>query len=61
LIVATQILSTGKAPCPQLNLKESQGSDGSAIDLPECREVAVLSCGMNQQVGATRLSMPSKT
>ena len=61
LIVATQILSTGKAPCPQLNLKESQGSDDSAIDLPECREVAVLSCGMNQQVGATRLSMPSKT
>jgi 3-oxoacyl-(acyl-carrier-protein) synthase len=60
LIVATQILFTGKTPRPQLNLKESRGSDIPAIDLPDCCEVVVLSCGMNQQVGATCLSMPTK-
>jgi 3-oxoacyl-(acyl-carrier-protein) synthase len=61
LIVATQILSTGKAPQPQLNVKSSEDTDHLGVELRDCREIAVLSCGMNQQVGATRLSIASET
>jgi 3-oxoacyl-(acyl-carrier-protein) synthase len=56
LIVATQILSTGRAPRPQLNC-EGSAPGNSAVELANCREITVLSCGLNQQVGASRLSI----
>jgi 3-oxoacyl-[acyl-carrier-protein] synthase II len=54
LIVAAQALLTGKLPAPQYSSR-SPANPERPIELADCRQITVLSCGLNQQVGATRL------
>jgi len=54
LIVAAQALLTGKLPAPQYSSRRLTHGSGP-LDLTDCRQITVLSCGLNQQVGATRV------
>lgn len=54
LIVAAQALLTGKLPAPQYSSRPRANPE-RPIELADCRQITVLSCGLNQQVGATRL------
>jgi 3-oxoacyl-(acyl-carrier-protein) synthase len=57
LIVAAQSLRTQEMPRPQISKIAQSGS--TSIRLSGCREITTLSCGLNQQAGATRLVVGS--
>jgi 3-oxoacyl-(acyl-carrier-protein) synthase len=53
LIVGVQSLRTQEMPRPQHSRIAQPGS--TSIKLSDCREITILSCGLNQQIGAARL------
>jgi 3-oxoacyl-(acyl-carrier-protein) synthase len=53
VIVAAQILRTGQLP------QHRSHSGDQPVTALECNEVTVLSCGLNQQAGITRLRKQS--
>jgi 3-oxoacyl-(acyl-carrier-protein) synthase len=54
VIVAAQALRTKKLPQPQYRSRDN-GDAGRSVELSNCHEVTVVSCGLNQQAAATRV------
>lgn len=54
VIVATEALRSKQLPCPQWSNASRTRRQGP-IQLVDLREITVLSCGLNQQAGASRL------
>jgi 3-oxoacyl-(acyl-carrier-protein) synthase len=57
VIIALEALRRQELPRPQLNWRDSQAEKSAAPELTDCRRIVVLSCGLNQQVAAARLSI----
>jgi 3-oxoacyl-(acyl-carrier-protein) synthase len=58
VIVARQCLSTGRIPCPQYSPSD-RTPQATSVKSDTIREITVLSCGLSQQGGATRLVLES--
>ena len=57
VIIAAQVLQQKKMPRPWFISPYESPDPATFTDLPACKQVAVTSCGLNQQVAALRLSV----